>query len=132
MADKLNREEQSLLKSFEKGEWVPVADLPEREKKLVEYARSSLRKDRRLNIRISEHDLVELQRKAVEEGLPYQTYVASIIHKFLNGSLARAVEAPSSRQLVNVKETQAKYKPFRAVRRGQSNKGHRSSPKANS
>jgi len=43
-----------------------------------------------LNIRISERDLLELQRKAVKEGLPYQTYVASIIHKFVNGILVEA------------------------------------------
>jgi predicted DNA binding CopG/RHH family protein len=46
-----------------------------------------LRKDKSLNIRISERDLLELQRKAVNEGLPYQTYVSSIIHKFINGTL---------------------------------------------
>jgi predicted DNA binding CopG/RHH family protein len=87
MKTKLSGEEQEILKSFEEGEWTPVEDLPERKKKMMEYARSTLRKDKRLNIRISERDLVELQRKAVEEGLPYQTYVSSIIHKFINGSL---------------------------------------------
>jgi predicted DNA binding CopG/RHH family protein len=90
MNTKLTGEEQELLKSFEGGEWTPVEDLSERNKKLMEYARSTLRKDQRLNIRISERDLVELQRKAVEEGLPYQTYVSSIIHKFINGSLVEA------------------------------------------
>jgi predicted DNA binding CopG/RHH family protein len=87
MKNKLTGEEEELLKSFEEGEWTPIEDLPERKKKLMEYARSTLRKDQRLNIRISERDLVELQRKAVEEGLPYQTYVSSIIHKFINGAL---------------------------------------------
>jgi predicted DNA binding CopG/RHH family protein len=87
MKTKLTGEEEELLKSFEEGEWTPIEDLPERKKKLMEYARSTLRKDQRLNIRISERDLVELQRKAVEEGLPYQTYVSSIIHKFINGTL---------------------------------------------
>ena len=87
MKTKLSKEEKEILKSFEKGEWVPVADLPKRKKELIEYARNTLRKDKRLNIRISERDLVELQRKAVREGLPYQTYVASIIHKFVNGAL---------------------------------------------
>jgi len=51
------------------------------------YARNTLRKDKRLNIRISERDLLELQKKAVNEGLPYQTYVSSILHKFVNGNL---------------------------------------------
>jgi predicted DNA binding CopG/RHH family protein len=54
------------------------------------YARNTLRKDKRLNIRISERDLLELQKRAVNEGLPYQTYVSSIIHKFINGNLVEA------------------------------------------
>jgi predicted DNA binding CopG/RHH family protein len=87
MKTKLTKEEKEILDSFEKDEWVPVANLSKRKKELVAYARNTLRKDKRLNIRISERDLLELQKKAVNEGLPYQTYVSSIIHKFLNGSL---------------------------------------------
>jgi predicted DNA binding CopG/RHH family protein len=87
MKVKPTKEEKELLRGYEKGEWVPVTELPKRKKELIEYARNTLRKDKRLNIRISERDLVELQRKAVREGLPYQTYVASIIHKFVNGIL---------------------------------------------
>jgi len=87
MKKKLSKEEKEILESFEKGEWVPVADFSRRKKELMEYARNTLRKDKRLNIRISERDLVELQRKAVKEGLPYQTYVSSILHKFVNGVL---------------------------------------------
>ncbi len=87
MKTKLSKEEKEILESFEKGEWVPVANFSERKKALSEYARNTLKKDKRLNIRISERDLVELQRKAVKEGLPYQTYVSSIIHKFVNGTL---------------------------------------------
>jgi predicted DNA binding CopG/RHH family protein len=90
MKTKLSKEEKEILESFEKGEWVPVADFSKRKKELMEYARNTLRKDKRLNIRISERDLVELQRKAVKEGLPYQTYVSSIIHKFVNGTLVEA------------------------------------------
>jgi predicted DNA binding CopG/RHH family protein len=90
MKTKLTKEEKEILASFEKGEWVPVADLSKRKKELAEYARNTLRKDKRLNIRISERDLIELQRKAVKEGLPYQTYVSSIIHKFINGTLVEA------------------------------------------
>lgn len=90
MKAKLSNEEKEILDSFEKGEWVPVTDFPKRKKELFEYARNTLRKDKRLNIRISERDLLELQRKAVKEGLPYQTYVSSIIHKFVNGTLIEA------------------------------------------
>ena len=87
MKTKLTKEEKGIIKSFEKGEWVPVTDLSRRKKELIQYARNTLKKDKRLNIRISERDLVELQRKAVREGLPYQTFVSSIIHKFINGTL---------------------------------------------
>jgi predicted DNA binding CopG/RHH family protein len=62
MKTKLTKEEKEILDSFEKGEWVPVADLSKRKKELAEYARNTLRKDKRLNIRISERDLIELQR----------------------------------------------------------------------
>ena len=87
MTAKLTKEEKEILDSFENGEWVPVADLPERRKELAEYARNTLEKDKRLNIRISERDLTELQRRAIKKGLPYQTYISSILHKFINGTL---------------------------------------------
>ena len=90
MKTKLAKEEKEILDSFEKGEWIPVTNLSKRKKELVAYARNTLRKDKRLNTRISERDLIELQRKAVKEGLPYQTYVSSIIHKFINGALVEA------------------------------------------
>jgi len=87
MKTKLTKEEKEILDSFEKDEWVPVTNLTKRKKELMAYARNTLRKDKRLNIRISERDLLELQKRAVNEGLPYQTYVSSIIHKFINGNL---------------------------------------------
>ncbi|SPD72869.1 conserved hypothetical protein [uncultured Desulfobacterium sp.] len=90
MKTKLTKEEKEILDSFEKDEWVPVTNLTKRKKELMAYARNTLRKDKRLNIRISERDLLELQKRAVNEGLPYQTYVSSIIHKFLNGNLVEA------------------------------------------
>jgi predicted DNA binding CopG/RHH family protein len=90
MKTKLTKEEKEILDSFEKDEWVPVTNLTKRKKELIAYARNTLRKDKRLNIRISERDLLELQKRAVNEGLPYQTYVSSIIHKFINGNLVEA------------------------------------------
>jgi predicted DNA binding CopG/RHH family protein len=68
MKTKLTKEEKEILDSFDKGEWAPVANLSKRKKELVQYARNTLRKDKRLNMRISERDLLELQRKAVKEG----------------------------------------------------------------
>ena len=90
MKNRLTEEEQEILDSFERGEWAPVKDLSKRKRELIRYARNTLKKDKRLNIRISERDLNELQKKAVSEGLPYQTFVSSIIHKFVNGKLVEA------------------------------------------
>lgn len=56
----------------------------------IKVCKKYFKKNKRLNIRISERDLTELQKKAVSEGLPYQTYVASIIHKFISGKLVEA------------------------------------------
>ena len=90
MRTKMTKEEKKILKSFDEGEWVSAPDSARRKKELIQYARNTLKKDKRLNIRISERDLVELQRKAVREGLPYQTYISSIIHKFISGTLVEA------------------------------------------
>jgi len=87
MKIKLTKKENEILKSFEDEEWVSAPDFSKRKQELIRFARNTLKKDKRLNIRISERDLNELQRKAVKEGLPYQTYVASIIHKFVSGAL---------------------------------------------
>ena len=90
MKIRLTKEENEIVKGFENGEWIPAPDFSKRKKELMQYARNTLKKDKRLNIRISERDLAELQRRAVREGLPYQTFVSSIIHKFVNGKLVEA------------------------------------------
>lgn len=83
----LDKEEKEILDSFEKGEWKSTSDLSKRKEMLKEYARSTIRKDKRVNIRISERDLKELQRIAIREGLPYQTFISSILHKYVNSLL---------------------------------------------
>jgi predicted DNA binding CopG/RHH family protein len=81
----LDKEEKELLDSFEKGELKSVKNLSKRKTELKAYARATIRKDKRVNIRISERDLKELQRIALREGLPYQTLISSILHKYVNG-----------------------------------------------
>ena len=54
-------------------------------KRYQESARATLRKDKRVNIRMTERGLVHIQKKALEEGLPYQTLISSILHKYING-----------------------------------------------
>ncbi|MCG8606834.1 antitoxin [bacterium] len=88
MTDKLDKEERDILESFEKREWKSVPNIDKRKAEIKNYARSTMRKNKRVNIRISERDLKELQRQAVREGLPYQTFISSILHKFVNGNLS--------------------------------------------
>ena len=65
---KLDKEEKDLLESYERGEWKSVKSLKQEIKKHKEYARQTLRKDKRVNIRISSMVLDELQARAVEDG----------------------------------------------------------------
>jgi len=83
---KLTNEEKDILKSYEQGEWIPTKKLAAERKQLRQYAQNALKKDKRVNIRISENDLVQLQRKAIHDGLPYQTLISSVLHRFVNGS----------------------------------------------
>ncbi len=82
----LDQEEQALLAAFETGEFQSVLTT-ERNAELVQSAEAAFKKDKRINIRISARDLAALQRRALQEGLPYQTLVASVLHKYVSGSL---------------------------------------------
>jgi predicted DNA binding CopG/RHH family protein len=95
---KLEEEEKEILESFERDEWEPVQDLEKEVKKHQVYARNTLRKDKRINIRISSKDLEELQLVAVEDGIPYQTLISSILHRFLSG---RLIEKPRQNNRIN-------------------------------
>jgi len=86
MAAKLTKEEQDILDSYERGEWVSVLDKENIEKYRV-AAKTTFKKDKRVNIRISGKDLALLQERALIEGLPYQTLMSSVLHKFVNGNL---------------------------------------------
>ena len=83
---KLSNEEKEILEAFEAGEFKSVLT-PERREFLSAAAKETFKKDRRINIRISNRDLVSLQRRALEEGIPYQTLVSSILHKYVSGGL---------------------------------------------
>ncbi|PNW38847.1 UNVERIFIED_CONTAM: hypothetical protein BEN50_01790 [Euhalothece sp. KZN 001] len=83
---KLNAEEKEILRDFEAGEFKSVVT-PQRKEELAKAAEETFKKDKRINIRISSRDLEALQRRALEEGIPYQTLVSSILHKYVSGSL---------------------------------------------
>ena len=83
--DKLTAEEQEILDSYNKGEWVSKnQDLD----KYKEAAKETFAKNRRINFRVSEKDFRGIQVKAREEGVPYQTLVSSVLHKYLTGKLS--------------------------------------------
>lgn len=84
---KLDPEEQELLDSFDRGEWKSVADDEAEKIRHQTYAHNTLRKDRRVNIRISSKDLDELQALAIEYGVPYQTLMSSVLHRYVTGRL---------------------------------------------
>ena len=83
----LDKEEMALGESLEKDEW--ISDLTEGERKQYqEYARNTLAKSKRINIRITERDLKRIQAKAIAEGIPYQTLISMLIHKYNEGKLS--------------------------------------------
>ena len=89
----LEKEEKDILDSFDKGEFKSVKNKHAEIAKLRQYAVNTLQKNKRINIRLSERDLFGIQTRAVEEGLPYQTLISSILHKYLSGSLREAKKA---------------------------------------
>ena len=85
----LDDEERNLITAYEGGEFRPVKDQKKEKQTAVEAARRYLRKDARVNIRLSTADLQMLKRRAAEEGLPYQTLISSVLHKYVSGSASR-------------------------------------------
>jgi predicted DNA binding CopG/RHH family protein len=79
----LEQSEEDLLRDFEKGKFQSVRAVEKEKKVYQKIVDSVLKKAKNINIRLSEHDLLKLKAKALEEGLPYQTYLASLVHKHL-------------------------------------------------
>ncbi len=83
----LDDEEKELMATIETDGWQPVQNLEAEKQKAVKAARHTLKKDKRINLRLSEKDYHQIQIQAVKEGVPYQTLISSIVHKYLNGTL---------------------------------------------
>lgn len=98
---KLDAEEKELLASYEADEWQSVDNVEEEVQTYREYARATFKKDRRVNIRISSKDLEALQKRAMEEGLPYQTLIASVLHKFVSGRLVERLSDYQTNRLAD-------------------------------
>jgi predicted DNA binding CopG/RHH family protein len=89
-------EEKELAESLEQDEW--ISDLDKKEKKQYEsYARYSLNKQKRINIRMSERDLKKIRARAIEEGIPYQSLISMLIHKFNEGKLTISMNRPTKK-----------------------------------
>lgn len=82
-----------ILASFEKDEWKSVSGAAKEAQRYAGYAAAALAKDKRVNIRISSRDLEEIQAKAAQEGLPYQSLMTSVLHKYVTGRLVDAEAA---------------------------------------
>jgi predicted DNA binding CopG/RHH family protein len=84
---RLDEEEREILEAFEEGKLQSVKNLDVELKKHQEYAAATFKKDKRISIRISSRDLSALRKRALREGLPYQTLIASVLHKYVDGRL---------------------------------------------
>jgi predicted DNA binding CopG/RHH family protein len=83
----IDDDEREIVASLEADEWISVADADTGKAEATEIARSTMRKDRRMNVRISERDMRNLKIRAAEEGIPYQTLVTMVLHKYVTGQL---------------------------------------------
>lgn len=84
-----DHEELEILKAWEAGALKPVSGVAKEIKAHRSAAEATFKKDQRLNIRISSRDLRNLQARALEEGVPYQTFAASLLHQFVSGHLVK-------------------------------------------
>ena len=89
----LDEEERDIAESPETEEWIPGKNPQNEKMKIRKFSRSTLQKDKRINIRMSSKDLDQVQGLAAQEGIPYQTLVSSIIHKYVSGYLIERKKA---------------------------------------
>jgi len=85
--NKLDSEEKEILEAFEKGELKRTKNAMQEIEQHKAVAEATFKKDTRINIRLSSRDLRSLQARALREGIPYQTLVSSVLHKFVDGQL---------------------------------------------
>lgn len=91
--NKLDEFEQEILDAYEQSELVSTTPSKSDLSKFKAAASATFIKDKRVNIRLSTPDLMDIQARAMEEGIPYQTLIASVLHKYVSG---RLIEKPSS------------------------------------
>jgi predicted DNA binding CopG/RHH family protein len=84
---KLNKEEKGILDAYDKGKLKASSPSRKDKEKIKAMAEQTFRKDRRVTIRLYDHDLKGIQKKAMEKGMPYQTLISSMIHQYVEGYL---------------------------------------------
>ena len=84
----IDQEEKDLMESIERDDWRPIKKFDQEKENAIAAARNTLKKNKRINLRLTQKDYHQIQIKAIEEGIPYQTLISSLVHKYLNGSLA--------------------------------------------
>jgi len=87
MGYKLTKEENDLVESVEKGEWKSIKNFDQEKKRHQKYANATLKKDKRITLRVAKKDLEKIQEKAIESGIPYQTLINSLIRQYANGRI---------------------------------------------
>jgi predicted DNA binding CopG/RHH family protein len=94
---KLDSAEEDILASYDNGELKSTLTSKTELNKFKAAARATLIKDRRINIRLSSSDLMDIKARALEEGIPYQTFIASVLHKYASGRLIEKTSNLTSR-----------------------------------
>ncbi len=85
----IDQEEQDMILSLENENWQQVENVEEEKEKALMAAKNTIKKDKRINLRLTQKDYYQIQLKAIEEGIPYQTLISSVIHKYLNGAFVQ-------------------------------------------
>lgn len=95
--NKLDTFEEDILAAYDKGEFKSTSPSKTELAKFKAAATATFLKEKRVNIRLSSPDLMDIQARALEEGMPYQTLIASVLHKFVSGRLVESPSKPASR-----------------------------------
>ncbi|OGA55320.1 MAG: hypothetical protein A3G24_12000 [Betaproteobacteria bacterium RIFCSPLOWO2_12_FULL_62_13] len=103
----LDRYEKQVLSAFEAGKLKSTVTSEASLRRYREYARATLAKNKRVNIRLSTQDLSEIQTRAAEEGVPYQTLISSVLHKFLVGRFVEKTSRLTTRSSARAKRRRA-------------------------
>ena len=88
----MDKYEKELSEAYDRGLLDPQTPEDDLLKMLAQAGEQTFKKDRRINIRLSSHDLLGIQRKAAQKGIPYQAFISGLIHQYVEGDL---VEEPS-------------------------------------